>query len=889
MAELPENPTSVLSGWQRWTALLSTRNAIARSEPGEITEREMRRIRAAQIGSVTRLVPLTMAINLANALLVLLVFWNHSSNLFLLGWGAALVTVAGMAIRSWFRTRRRRLREASSNAFRRMTIHALILGLIWGALPLVLFADADPGDRLILACLMTGMISGGAFALSTVPRAGLAYSWSLVLCSAMALFLAGGGTYAIIALFLLFYAIFLSRNLISHGELFFDNLRAQLELERKTEIISMLLKDFQANASDWLWQTDSLGRLVHVPQRFVEVTNLPLSMLTGAQLADVLAMLCPEDTGAAITVASSMARQEPLHEAIVPVVIGGSPRLWSLTAKPMLDHNGNFTGYRGVGRDVTERWRAEQAEAENRAKSAFLATMSHEIRTPMNGVLGLANMLLETALDAEQRHAVTTIRDSGDNLQRILNDILDLSKLEAGRFEFEAVDFSPAALVAAAVSIIEPGARAKGLLLKTEIDPRLPSSMTGDVARIRQVLLNLASNAVKFTEQGSVTIVAECVGREGDRATVEWRVTDTGIGIAPERVGQLFTDFMQADVSINRRFGGTGLGLAISRRIVEQMGGQIDVCAAPGGGSTFRFRLVLPCGNAAVSDQRQDGVGAEDLKNRIATMGHPLRVLVAEDDSTNQMVVIRMLQEFAPETRVATDGLEALRALEQETFDLVLMDVRMPNMDGLAATRAIRARGGAFADLPIIALTANAFTEDVKLCREAGMSDFLSKPLRKATLVAAVLRALRPAGAAGAPPPARDESLLGQLAGEIGGQHVSDMLAMFVGETERRITLFRQFDGSDGASRGQIALEAHSMKGGARTLGFTEIAEIARSIEQQSADIPPEKLGECAASLAVALRKITAREMGQGKGMALPSDPALKLTKQRRRSRNPDH
>jgi signal transduction histidine kinase/DNA-binding response OmpR family regulator len=843
----------MVGGW------LGSRAAGVGADSSEITEREMRRIRAAQIDSVTRLVPMTMAVNLANALLVVLVFWHEGYHGFLLGWAGAIGLAATMAIRSWLKTRHNRPTEASPNATRRMTIQAFALGSIWGALPVVLFAKAEPGDQLILACLVTGMISGGAFALSTVPRAGLAYTWTMVLGAAGALLLSDGLTYLVTGVFLLLYALFMSRNLVTHGNLFFDNLRAKLELERKTEIISLLLQDFQANASDWLWQTDADGRLVHVPERFVEVAQLPHALLRGAQFVDILAMLCPDDAGIAETIGAQLAKQQPLHDVVVHVVVAGGQRLWSLTAKPMLDHNGKFTGHRGVGRDVTERWRAEQAEAENRAKSGFLAMMSHEIRTPMNGVLGLANMLLETRLDLEQRHAVETIRESGDNLQRILNDILDLSKLEAGKFEFEKAEFSPAALVDSVVAIVGPSAKEKGLQLSIGLDPQLPSALSGDVARIRQVLLNLVSNAVKFTARGGITIAVVCTARGESRVTVEWRVSDTGIGIAPDRQGRLFTDFAQADVSINRRFGGTGLGLAISRRIVEQMGGTIAVNSKPGEGATFRFSLVLPWSNAAVSDQRLERVGSDDLITRIAMLGRPLRVLIAEDDRTNQMVVGKMLEEFAAETTIAGDGQIALDALAGAEFDLVLMDVRMPNMDGLTATRAIRARG--FATLPIIALTANAFPEDIKLCREAGMSDFLAKPLRKPALVAAVLRALRgtappPVGAPPPPQPARfDLATLTQLADEIGSDHVLDMVGLFIAETERRIALFRQFaDGQDSAQdREQIETEAHSLKGGAATLGFSEIAEIAREIERRAAGLSPAALSALALQLAEAL------------------------------------
>ncbi|WP_322514289.1 ATP-binding protein [Rhodopseudomonas palustris] len=830
--------------------------------PANVDEREMRLIRAAQIHSVSRLVPVTMSINMFNAALVLVTFWDRNSHLFLLTWFGSIGIAAALAMRSWLKTRHNPPREASANAIRRMSVQALILGMIWGAMPIALFPDAEPTDQLIIGCLVTGMMSGGAFALSTVPRAGLAYTWAMVLGSAIALMLCTGTGYQITMIFLMLYAVFMSRNLVSHGEMFFDNLRAQFELERNTEIISLLLKDFQANASDWLWQTDSEGRLVHVPDRFVEVAHLPVSILQGAQLSDVLGMLCPEDGRCAAAVAAKMAAREPMHELVVHVMIGGTQRLWSLTARPMLDHNGEFTGYRGVGRDVTERWRAEQAEAENRAKSGFLAMMSHEIRTPMNGVLGLANSLLETKLDPEQHHAVTTIRDSGDNLLRILNDILDLSKLEAGRIEFEQVNFSPSVLVDAVRSIVEPNARAKGLALKVDVDPRLPPALTGDAQRIRQVLLNLAFNAVKFTDRGGVTIVLTCVKRDDSYATIEWQVTDTGIGIPPDRVGSLFTDFAQGDVSINRRFGGTGLGLAISRRIVEQMGGTIDVTSKLGEGSTFRFSLDLPWTNALIADYRLDRVGNDDLRTRIALLGHSLRMLIAEDDATNQMVVLKMLQEFAAETRIVSDGAEALRAVAEEEFDVVLMDVRMPTMDGLAATRAIRAQGGAFAKLPIIALTANAFPDDIRTCREAGMTDFLAKPLRKPALVAAVLRALRGGGSPAvldppaplAPPPPLDLNILTELTEEIGRDQVNDMVALFFSETERRIALFRGF--GDAIDRDMLAIEAHAMKGGAATLGFATVVDIARAIELGASIASAEALEAQADQLAKALSEL---------------------------------
>ncbi len=718
--------------------------AITDLDDGSLSARDRRRIRARQIDAVARLVPVTIGINFANAAIILGVFWNTVSNGFLTAWAGAIAVAGAMALRGWWRARKSRPQEASERAIWRMTLQAFFLAATWGSLPLMLMPQIEPKQQIIVGSLMTGMISGGAFAMSSVPRAGLTYTWTLMLASVGSLFLCGGATYLVLVVFLCLYTSFMVRHLVSHGNLFLENIKAQLRHERQNETISLLLKEFQESASTWLWQTDAEGRLIDAPQRFADVAQIPLQLLRGQRLVDTLQMLCPTDTATLSTFADQMAQRQPIPEIMIHVVAGGEPRRWALTARPSRDYDGKFAGYRGFGRDVTERWRAEQAEAESRAKSEFLAMMSHEIRTPMNGVLGLATTLLETNLDPDQRNAVMTIRESGDNLQRILNDILDLSKLNAGKLEFEAVDFSPAALVEAVTAIVSVSAKSKGLLVKADIDPKLPPALKGDVARIRQVLINLASNAVKFTERGGVTIAVSCSARGNDQATVEWRVSDTGIGIAADRVGKLFTDFAQADASINRRFGGTGLGLAISRRIIEQMGGAIAVSSVAGEGSTFRFSLTLPWSDKQISDQRGDRVGAGDLKARIEALGRPLRLLIAEDDATNRRVVSKMLQEFSVEKCLVPDGLQAVKAACEQDFDLVLMDVRMPEMDGITATRTIRGKGGRLAQLPIIALTANAFPDDIKQCRDAGMTDFLAKPLRKPAMVAAILKALRP-------------------------------------------------------------------------------------------------------------------------------------------------
>ena len=354
------------------------------------------------------------------------------------------------------------------------------------------------------------------------------------------------------------------------------------------------------------------------------------------------------------------------------------------------------------------------------------------------------------------------------------------------------------------------------------------------------------------------------MSRDDSRATVEWRVIDTGIGIPPDRVGGLFTDFAQADVSINRRFGGTGLGLAISRRIVEQMGGSIAVSSVPSVGAAFRFTLTLPWSDKLVSDQRADRAGAADLKISIAALGRPLRVLIAEDDATNRMVVVKMLQEFNAETRIVTDGVQVVRAASEADYDLILMDIRMPEMDGLAATRAIRAHGGRLATLPIIALTANAFPEDVKNCREAGMTDFLAKPLRKQAMVAAMLRAIAPVATPAASPPVQpapltgsgplDRAALAQLTEAIGADGVRQIFAVFARETEARLALFQEF--REGDDRELIEVEAHALKGAARTFGAGEMSDIARLIEHRAAKISAGELRDAVLQLDDAYRKM---------------------------------
>ncbi|MGZ8249004.1 MAG: ABC transporter substrate-binding protein [Methylomagnum sp.] len=694
--------------------------------------------------------------------------------------------------------------------------------------------------------------------------------------------------YALLALGVASLAVVVILGLLAFNRRLQREVKVRQQAEAALQERETRLRTIIDNEPECIKLLDREGRLLDInPAGLAMVEADSLAQVRGQR---VCAMVEGRDRAAFQDMVEAVFRGETRQMTFGAVGLKGGRRLLESIAVPLRELSGGGAVYAllGVTRDVTERRRIEseldryrhhleelvdertrqlietnraleatrdQAEAANRAKSVFLANMSHEIRSPMNAIVGFTHLLRRQVGDPQQLDYLRKVSDSTTHLLAIVNDILDIAKIEAGKLVLNDGEFGLASLFNDVQSLVSEQAERKRLILVTEIDPGLTGMFRGDALRLGQVLLNFAGNAVKFTPQGSIAMRAKRIEGTGQDALLRFEVEDTGVGIAPEDQARLFEAFEQVDGSTTRQYGGTGLGLTISRRLVELMGGAIGVDSQPGQGSVFWFTIRLAtCAQASVTrpapvmSRGSEPLPVSEAERTLARRHPGARLLLAEDNPINREVALDLLRDARLDIDVAENGAEAVERARQAQYDLILMDMQMPVLDGLAATRAIRALPG-YQATPILAMTANVFEEDRRRCLESGMDDHIGKPVDPERLFGALLKWLpaRPEAMPTEPqaemPDTVSRPVWPEWLDKIPGLEPAQGLKCLNGKLESYLRLLRRFADTHRGDMAELRKHldaddlnharrlAHSLKGVAGSLGAARVQSLASELE----------------------------------------------------------